>query len=64
MLPTQTSVLHHKLLFKKNMLVKLCVGNYVGLNGFVNNTNDTFQNIKNSFKIIITNKFSQPTNWN
>jgi hypothetical protein len=43
MLPSQTSVLHHKLLFMKNMLIKLCVGNYVRLNGLVNNANDTFQ---------------------
>jgi hypothetical protein len=43
MLPSHISGLYHELLLKKNMLVKLCVGNYVTLNGLVNDVDGTFQ---------------------
>jgi hypothetical protein len=36
--------LHYELLLKNKMLVELCGGNNVTLNGFVNGINQTFQN--------------------
>jgi hypothetical protein len=39
MFPSQTSGFHYELFFKKDMLIKLYVGNY----GLVNGVDDTFQ---------------------
>jgi hypothetical protein len=42
MIPSQTIGLHHELSIKNDMLVKLCVGNYVTLDYLVNGLDDIF----------------------
>jgi hypothetical protein len=46
MIPSQTIGFHHELSIKNDMLVKLCVGNYVTLDYLVNGFNDIFFNYK------------------
>jgi hypothetical protein len=65
MLLNQTSGFHYELFFKKDMLIKLYVGNYATLYGLVNGVDDTFQILyKNLFKNNDMDKFLQSTNWN
>jgi hypothetical protein len=41
--PNFTAILHSEIQVKKNMLVKLCVGNYSTHDGLVNGANGIFQ---------------------
>jgi hypothetical protein len=43
MIPSQTIGLHHELSFKNDMLVELCVENYVTLYYLVNGIDDIFK---------------------
>jgi hypothetical protein len=43
MIPSQTINLHHELLVKKNMLIKLCAGNYATSNGLINGAYGIFK---------------------
>jgi hypothetical protein len=43
MTPSQTIGLHHELSIKNDMLVELCVGNYVTLNYLVDGVDDIFK---------------------
>jgi hypothetical protein len=45
MIPSQIVGLHFELLLKKNMLVELCAGNYVTLDGFINDADMGFLKI-------------------
>jgi hypothetical protein len=42
LMPNEIYGLHYELLLKKNLLVELCVGNYIILNGLINGANKTF----------------------
>jgi len=65
MLPNQTSGFHYELFFKKDMLIKLYVGNYATLYGLVNGVDDNFQILyKNWLKNNDMDKVLQSTNWN
>jgi hypothetical protein len=44
MLPFHINGLHHKLMFKKYMLMELCASNYATLYDFVSGIDGTFQN--------------------
>lgn len=52
--PNQIGGLWHDLLFKNNMLVELCVGNYIISNDLVNSANKPFENYKRSFPKLLT----------
>jgi hypothetical protein len=45
MIPSQIVGLHFELLLKKNMLVELCAGNYVTLDGLINGVDMGFLKI-------------------
>jgi hypothetical protein len=65
MLLNQTSGFHYELFFKKDMLIKLYVGNYATLYGLVNGVDDNFQILyKNWLKNNDMDKVLQSTNWN
>jgi hypothetical protein len=61
MLPSQTNGFHYELFFKKDMLIKLYVGNYATLDGLVSGANDTFlYYTKTCSKIMIWINFYNP----
>jgi len=43
MIPSQIAYLHHELIIKKNMLVKLCARNYATLDSLVNGDDGIFK---------------------